>query len=354
MMQKNIRSFLILQILCCFLFAACPPPVSNTVEDPKGITGQNDDGDDSGAGENIDDGQNSGDIDNNDDDVNNDDNDANDDSDSNENDDNEANFPVLAGTAWEWSAIKLTFRSDTRVSQGTANYSYTYDTTERTGNIVTLGDFSISEDFLLLSFADYQGTGPREFVNLSAALTGSSWRFGRALLKFSSATKVSLHGFEYSYTYDPATRTGSITANFGQPGPFTISEDETTLTFSNYRDSKYNNYAIPVVFAKVAGADQEPGGTSLTGSDWWWTGTSLHLDFITETVVLLWSFTGYYVPPILFDYTWNAADGTGRIYNGRNDVGTKYDLGDYAISGGLLNFIQYGPYPHGAAFYVQE
>jgi hypothetical protein len=265
--------------------------------------------------------------------------------------------PGLAGTAWAWSGVKLTFKETTVTMTGVArSYNYTFDSTERSGSIATLGDFTVDEDFLRLTFANFNDLGgdPKVFDNLGAALIGSSWRFGRALLKFSSATKASLHGFDYAYTYDPAAKTGSITAKYGQPGPFVISADETTLAFSNYRDSAYEGSAIPVVFSKVAGPDQDPGGASLIGSDWWWTGTSLRLDFITDTVVLLWSFTGYYVPPILFDYTWNAANGTGRIYNGRNDVGTKYDLGDYSVSGDLLNFIQYGPYPHGAAFYLQE
>ncbi|MDR2375388.1 MAG: hypothetical protein LBD96_03005 [Treponema sp.] len=265
--------------------------------------------------------------------------------------------PGLAGTAWAWSGVKLTFRESAVTMTGVAkSYPYTFDGEERTGNIDTLGNFTVDQDFLRLTFENFNNLGgdPKVFDNLSAALTGTSWRFGRALLTFPSGAKARLHGFDYAYTYDSATKTGAITAKYGQPGPFTLSPEETTLTFSNYRDSKHEGSAIPVVFTKVTGTDQPPGGASLIGSDWWWTGTSLHLDFITDTVVLLWSFTGYYVPPILFDYTHSAAEGTGRIFNGRNDVGTKYDLGDYTISGDLLNFVQYGPYPHGAAFFLQE
>ena len=265
--------------------------------------------------------------------------------------------PGLAGTSWAWSGVKLTFKESAVTMTGMGKpYAYTFNGTERTGSIETLGDFTVDQDFLRLTFENFNNLGgdPKVFDNQSATLTGTSWRFGRALLTFPSGAKARLHGFDYSYTYDPAAKTGAVTAKYGQPGPFTLNGDETALTFSNYRDSQYEGSAIPVVFTKVTGTDQPPGDASLIGSDWWWTGTSLHLDFITETVVLLWSFTGYYVPPILFDYTHGAASGTGRIYNGRNDVGTKYDLGDYTISGDLLNFIQYGPYPHGAAFYLQE
>jgi hypothetical protein len=121
------------------------------------------------------------------------------------------------------------------------------------------------------------------------------------------------------------------------------------MTFTAYRDSPNQ-----VVFVRDTDAAPAPppGDASLVGSDWWWTGTSLHLDFISDTMTLLWSFTGYYVPPIMFDYTWNG--GVGRVYNGRNSVGTKYDLGDYGVSGNVLNFVQYGPYPHGAVFYLQD
>jgi hypothetical protein len=232
-------------------------------------------------------------------------------------------------------------------------HPYTYDRTERSGSVTDIGAFTVDEDFLKLRFDNFMGTGERSFDNQNAALVGTKWRFGHAVLEFGGA-KARLHGIDYGYNYNLTAKTGALTAAYGSPGPFTLSADETELTFTNYRECRYQGTAIPVVFAKITPDTQSPPASSLIGSDWWWTGTSLHLDFITDSVALLWSVSGYYVPALLFDYNWNPAAGTGRVHTGRNDVGPKYDLGDFSIKGTLLNFVQYGPYPHGAAFYLQE
>jgi hypothetical protein len=255
--------------------------------------------------------------------------------------------PGLNGTSWNWDNVKLSFAGTTAALAGQSKaYPYQYDVTERTGSIVTLGDFSVSEDFLKLVFDDFNGLGARSFDNRAGALIGTKWRFGHALLEF-TGVKARLHGISYGYSFEAADKKGSVNAAYGKPGPFTLSDDGAKLTFTAYRDSPNQ-----VVFVKDTGDAPAPDPDSLVGSDWWWTGTSLHLDFISDTMTLLWSFTGYYVPAIMFDYTWDGAG--GRVYNGRNSVGTKYDLGDYTVSGELLNFKQYGPYPHGAPFYLQD
>jgi hypothetical protein len=301
-MRINKKEFLAWAAFC-FLLTACPPPVSNDIND-------------SGDGTEQDDGP-----------------------------------PGLSGTSWEWSGVKLSFKSETRVSRGTASYAYSYDRTERTGNIGSLGAFSVSEDFLSLTFSDFMGQGSRAFANLGAALIGTEWRLGQGVLSFTNATRARFHGIDYSYSYDAGKKSGVITAEWGKPGPFTVSENGGALTFSNYRDS-----GLSVTFT-VASAAAPPEASSLLGSDWWWTGTSLHLDFVSEAprTALLWSFTGYYPIPIHYDFTYDSGNGTGSITNGRNAIGTKYDLGVFSISGGeVLNFNQYGPYPHGALFYKQD
>jgi hypothetical protein len=115
----------------------------------------------------------------------------------------------------------------------------------------------------------------------------------------------------------------------------------------------------PPVSRDVKDSDAVKGGppvddASFVGSDWRWDGTSLHLKFITENTALLWSDSGYYDPPILYDYRYDGGTKTGRVFNGRNSVGVKYDLGDFSISGNVLHFAHYGPYPHGADFLYQE
>jgi hypothetical protein len=348
-MQPNLKALLcslLLALACSLVFSACPPPVSNDLdpgpaatENPDDPAGEEDPGDPAEE-------------DDSDDPVEEDDpddpageEDPGDPSEEEDPDDPaEEGLPGLAGTSWEWGSTRLRFTTATRVRSGNTSYDYTYDRETRQGGITGLGDFSVDGDFLTLIFEDYMGSGKRVFENTDASLNGTVWRFGRALLEFGAA-KARLHQMDYNYRYDAASRQGSLDASYGQPGPFTLSADGNTLTFSSYRGSPY-----AVSFVRDAGPD--PAAGPLVGSDWWWTGTSLHLDFITDTEVLLWSFTGYYVPPIIFDY--QHASGSGRIYNGRNEIGTKYDLGAFSITGDVLNFVQYGPYPHGAAFYHQE
>jgi len=254
---------------------------------------------------------------------------------------------LLTGTIWEWAitGIKLNFTTDTKVSVNGKLYDYTYDSNMRTGTADTLGAFTVDEDFLKLRFIDFWNLGEAVFDNLNGALSGTKWTLNQGVLEF-TARKAKLHKISYDYSFDSAAREGSVNADYGAPGACTMSEDGTTLTFSSYRGS-----GIPVSWTKQSEAPAI-NTADLTGSDWWWDSTSLHLDFINSGTTLLWSFTGYYVPAITYDYTYNS--GRGSITNGRNIVGAKYDLGTYSINGDVLSFVQYGPYPHGAVFYKQE
>jgi hypothetical protein len=257
-------------------------------------------------------------------------------------------LPGLSGTSWEWSGVKLELSETNITMNGGTSCSYSYDKETREGTASALGAFTVSEDFLQLVFPSFMGGGEAVFGNSAAAIIGTKWRLNQGLLEFRPA-KVKLHRIEYDYSFDAASKKGAVTAQWGKPGAFSVSEDGNSITFSDYRDS-----GLTVVFTKVTEGGPSVNDASLLGSDWWWDGTSLHLDFITENTTLLWSISGYYEPPILFDYRYNTGTKTGGIVNGRNSVGTKYDLGDFSISGNVLNFVQYGPYPHGAVFYNQE
>jgi hypothetical protein len=257
-------------------------------------------------------------------------------------------LPGLSGTSWELDGVRLEFKNETEVTMGTASYSCSYDKETQEGNALTLGDFTVSEDFLQLVFSSFMGGGEAVFGNRVAVIIGTKWRLNHGLLEFGLA-KVKLHRIEYDYSFDAASKTGVVTAEWGKPGAFSLSEDGNSITFSDYRNS-----GLTVVFTKVTESSPPIDSTSLLGSDWWWDSSSLHLDFITENTTLLWSISGYYEPPILFDYRYDTRTKTGGIVNGRNSVGTKYDLGNFSISGNVLNFVQYGPYPHGAVFYNQE
>jgi hypothetical protein len=200
------------------------------------------------------------------------------------------------------------------------------------------------------------GAGRAVFDNLNARISNTKWRLNRGVMEFRSRNEMYLHGAPYAYTYDPLTKTGTIGGikdrngrEWNHIGLFSITGD--SITFTNYKES-----GLTVTYTKEPAGGGTANEASLVGTDWWWDGTSLHLEFINDTTTLLWSNTGYYEIPILFDYTFNAGTKTGRVYNGRNAIGTKYDLGDYSISatGKTLSFTQYGPYPHGADFVKQE
>ena len=93
--------------------------------------------------------------------------------------------PGLAGTSWAWSGVKLTFKESAVTMTGMGKpYAYTFNGTERTGSIETLGDFTVDQDFLRLTFENFNNLGgdPKVFDNQSAALTGTSWRFGRRVV----------------------------------------------------------------------------------------------------------------------------------------------------------------------------
>jgi hypothetical protein len=251
----------------------------------------------------------------------------------------------LQDTVWKWNTITLKFINATQAQLSGETLSYTFDENTLTGNVNTAGDFTINNDWSSLTFASYKSGGPRTFNNGDSSMIGSKWYLGEAALEFTNAHNVSLHGVTYNYNYDNDTKTGAITGGeWNIIGGFTINSD--TITFSDYKES-----GLSLSYTK----GNAPAPDGLSGTDWWWNTTSLHIEFISASKVLMWSTTGYYTIPFVYDYTYNAAAKTGSITNGKNKTNeSKYDLGNFGISGTLLAFTQYGPYPHGADFTKQE
>ncbi|MDR2494164.1 MAG: hypothetical protein LBD24_02965 [Spirochaetaceae bacterium] len=258
---------------------------------------------------------------------------------------------------WDGTETRLTFRESTvtyNVGYPPPAYPYTFDPETRAGTIETLGAFTVSEDFLTMDFPNFNGVAPAQCKNLNAAIVGSVWRLNHGVLTF-GPKNVKLHKSTYTYSFDAATKTGTVSGvthtngEWTKLGPFSLSDDGQSVTFSDYKES-----LIPVTFTKEPAGGGTSDSASLVGSDWWWDSTSLHLDFINENTALLWSISGYYAIPIIYDYTFNPSNHTGAVTNGRNRIGTKYALGTYGIQRDVLSFVQYGPYPHGADFRRQE
>jgi hypothetical protein len=291
------KNFFLAWAAFCFLLTACPPPVSNDITD-------------SGDGTERDDGP-----------------------------------PGLAGTVWEWSGVKLSFKSDTSVSHGTKTYPYAFNRAARTGNITTLGDFSVSEDFLTMSFADYMGTGPKTFDNSAAAIAGSSWAWGQTFVSF-EASGVRVNGVSYPYTFDSASHTGAIE----KIGAFTLNEAGDLIDIPHWRRSSFD-----VRLESVSAVPVWNG--SLTGSAWGWQNAFngwMIIEFMSEENCILTHTESTYHDdtPWEYVYSWNAASSSGSIPAGSGPSQGYGGLGSFTIDANrsYMSFIQWRDYPHGAVF----
>jgi hypothetical protein len=253
----------------------------------------------------------------------------------------------LAGTAWEWSGVKLTFRESSVTMAGSSKpYPYTFDGTERSGSIETLGDFTVDQDFLRLTFENFNNLGgdPKVFDNLGAALMGSKWAWGQTFIAFESSRAV-VNGARYPYAFNSADRIGSI----DKIGAFTLNDDG-TISIPVWRKSSYG-----ITLAK---ADAPPAWNgSLIGTSWGWQNAFngwMVIEFMTEGDCILTHTESTYHDdiPWEFIYTWNSASQSGDIPEGIKTSEGFAGLGSFTIDAdhSYMSFIQWREYPHGAVF----
>jgi hypothetical protein len=260
--------------------------------------------------------------------------------------------PGLDGTSWNWGGeggVKLSFRETTAALAGQSKaYPYQYDVTERTGSIVTLGDFSVSVDLRKLNFGNFNGLGAREFDNSAGEMVGTSWAWGQAFAVFELSRAV-INGVRYPYTFNNAAKTGTISGITGAGG-FTLSADGTALSVPRWRGSQF-----PAEFQRAETPTDWDG--VLTGTSWGWQNAFngwMVIEFMSaDRCILTHTESTYHdATPWEYVYNWNAATSSGGI-----PLGTGYSegyggLGSFTINPNRsnMNFIQWKDYPHGANF----
>ncbi|AEF82396.1 hypothetical protein [Leadbettera azotonutricia] len=310
-----------------------------------------------------------------------------------------ADLPYLTGSWWAGlnpnglpfslefnagGAVRVTFTHDNTQQ----NYTYTYDGTAKTGSVSNgLGAFTVSDDGTVITFTAFyshatvsvkriKDSAPLEIF--PASVTETNWYFHNAELQFKDAATASIHGKDYAYTYDASTGTGSIDGDrsgrqhtgisasieadgvietgdaINAVGDFTLSPDNGTLTFSNYRNSSFE-----VVFSDAPDAD---AANTILGTAWYW--PSLVLEFVREDQAILYSFTGYYPYPYIYGYTFNGTANSGQIQTAERVSPTSSSagaLGNFEIKAGFaiedttvvplnLYFSNYKGYGHRADF----
>ena len=255
--------------------------------------------------------------------------------------------PSLAGTTWAWSGLKLTFKESAVTMTGVGKpYAYTFDGTERTGSIETLGDFTVDQDFLHLTFENFNNLGgdPKVFENQSVVLTGSKWAWGQAFVAFESS-RVVINGVRYPYTFNSAAGTGSI----NKIGAFTLNEDG-TISIPAWRKSSYG-----VTLTKTEAPPAWNG--SPVGTSWGWQNAFngwMVIEFMSDTECILTHTESTYHDdiPWEFVYTWNSAAQSGDIPEGTGTSEGFPGLGAFIINEdrSYMNFAAWRTYPHGALF----
>ncbi|MDR2494163.1 MAG: hypothetical protein LBD24_02960, partial [Spirochaetaceae bacterium] len=215
-------------------------------------------------------------------------------------------------------------------------YAYTYEPETRAGEIETLGAFTVSEDFLTMTFTRYNGAIPDAvFENSGAAIARALWVWEQSVLQF-GPIKASLNGALYPYSFDSATRTGTIE----KIGQFTLAEDGASITVTQFRRAAYD-----LVFEK---ASAKPAWTgSLIGTSWGWQNGFngwMVFEFMNETeVILIFTESTYHSDtPEVYAYTYNRQSQSGNIPT----------QGPFALTNGnkVLWFSQWRAYPHGAEY----
>jgi hypothetical protein len=283
--MKGLKYFLCLgALLTALVFSSCPPPVSNDIAY-------------NGSGQ-----------------------------------DKTEELPGLSGTSWEWVGVKLEFKSETRVTMGTASYSYTYDRASKTGNAATLGAFTVSEDSLHLEFPSFMGSAEAVFDNSAAAIVGTTWFWGQGVLTF-GMSKITINGVGYPYTYNGTAKTGTIE----KIGSFSLDED--ALTIQRWRGSGFN-----AVFSR--GTAPEWNG-SLVGTSWGWENAFngwMIFEFMTESDCVLTFTNSTFHDDTPEEYTYS--------YNAGANTWTVPTQGTFSIGGNnaYISFVQWRDYPHGAVY----
>lgn len=147
---------------------------------------------------------------------------------------------TLAGTKWLWGASLLEFNDDTAIFRQNQDipYAYTEDMTARTGVIITLGNFVISENFKTLEIIDYRNNTPNDKnttynavfviqdpqaeITIPDTVVGAEWNLHESGERFlacqwiiffneTEALNQSSGGvFVDEYTYDSTTKRGWI------------------------------------------------------------------------------------------------------------------------------------------------
>jgi hypothetical protein len=240
---------------------------------------------------------------------------------------------ALDGTRWNYGGIPLEFVSPIQAKMSGQTYAYTYDDLTKTGGIAVLGPFVYDEILFTLTFTDYKGIGSQVIFQtlLDKTLVATKWRWGTALIQFTSANRATLRGKTYKYGYESATNRGSISGL----GEFSLGDAETLLVFPSYRD-----YGRQLSFNRETADATVTINDTLVGTEWIWDSQWGHafLVFMTETTSINGSYNDW--------YRYDPAARTGEV---------EY-MGPFRVSadGKKLDFTNYGGYGHGAPYVVRE
>jgi hypothetical protein len=239
---------------------------------------------------------------------------------------------TLQDTVWKWNNLTLKFINAEQAQLSGETLLYSFNEAAMTGTVQSAGAFTITADFITLTFADYKGAGSRSFTNQNSAMSGTVWRYGYAALNFISIRKVKSHDEEYAYTYNTETKTGTIDVL----GDFTVAD--ASLTFSNYRTS-----SIPVVYEQ-GNVFNNTYANTLIGTAWGWNNSWngwMVLEFFDAGKMMLTHTGSVYHDNTPFEFTYTYTDGP--------KTGSIPGLGNFGINGNAMVFPQWKDYGHSAA-----
>jgi hypothetical protein len=230
--------------------------------------------------------------------------------------------------------MTLALSETTITMNATARYPYSYDRAGRTGAVLTLGVFTVSEDYLRLTFPQFMGGGSAVFDNSAAAIIGPSWFWGQCVVRFGMAL-ATINGVGHSYAYDGAAKTGTIE----KIGAFSLAEDG--IAIREWRRSRFD-----VLLRRQSGGPPVWNG-SLVGTAWGWTNPFNGLmifEFMTEGACIL-TFTES-------AYHDDAPEEYAYAYEASSNAGTIPTQGAFSVGedNAYLFFAQWQSYPHGAVF----
>jgi hypothetical protein len=98
---------------------------------------------------------------------------------------------TLRGFKYAWGTMVLEFSSPSRAWLGDKAYSYVYTDSEKKAQVATLGEFTLSDDYQTLSFANFKGwSHPAVFTKFEGdfappeSLVGTAWTWAGLILSF--------------------------------------------------------------------------------------------------------------------------------------------------------------------------